>query len=89
MPTLDAAARARFLSKTGAALCVPRKSHLKKMGMQLLGQLALDPRKAASVITKERSPEFAVTAGWSFVADARGWKEGVNGDGVAVSKLLA
>lgn len=89
MPTLDAAVQARFLYESGAALCVPRKAHLKKMGMQLLGQLTLDPRKAASVITKKTSPEFAVTAGWSFVADSRAWKEGVNGNGVLVSTLLA
>lgn len=88
-PTLDDALRARLYSATqGATLCVPRRSHLRKMDMQLLGRVELDAKKAASVISDEHTPETAVTCGWSFVPQARAWVDTYKG-GVAVSTLLA
>jgi hypothetical protein len=57
------------------------------MGMELLGRVELDPKKAASVISDEHTPEFAVTCGWSFVQQARAWKDGLKG-GVPVAELM-
>jgi hypothetical protein len=58
------------------------------MHLELLGRLSLDPAKAAAVITTDATPQFAVAAGWSFIAQARGWR-GSSPDGVPVSDLLA
>lgn len=76
-PTLDAATSARLCSEAGAALCVPRKTHLAKMRMRLLGRLDLDPKKAAAAISTEHTPQYAVTAGWSFVSVMMGWAPGL------------
>ena len=87
-PTLAAAARARLYSKQGATYCVPRLSHMKRMGMQLLGQLELNPSKAASVISGEHPLEVAVHADWSFMSQARAWNTSFPG-GIAVAELMA
>ena len=97
VPTVDDVARARLLNADGASLCVPRSSHLKKMGMQLIGQLAVNPKQAAALVrTAKRemheTPELAVTAGWSFTGGARSWRQDAsdaNGKGVRVAELLA
>jgi hypothetical protein len=75
-PSLDDAARARLCREDGAAICVPRRTHLNKMKMRLLGQLEIDPAKAAAAISTEHTPQYAVTAGWSFVSVLMGWEVG-------------
>jgi hypothetical protein len=75
-PSLDDAARARLCREDGAAICVPRRTHLTKMKMRLLGQLEIDPVKAAAAISTEHTPQYAVTAGWSFVSVLSGWEVG-------------
>ena len=88
-PTLQDALSARLYSaKQGATICVPRRSHVQKMKMELLGRVDIDPKKAASVITEEYTPEFAATYGWTFVPQARSWVTTYKG-GVPVSQLLA
>ena len=44
--------------------------------MRLLGRLDLDAAKAAAAIATEHTPQYAVTAGWSFVSVIMGWERG-------------
>jgi hypothetical protein len=88
-PSLEDAQGARFISKTSSGQhCVPRRTHLKRMRCELLGQLSLDPARVEEVMPREDTPEYAVLVGWSFVPEARAW-EGQSQNGVAVSDLLA
>ncbi len=88
-PSLDDAIRSRFIStKQGATLIVPRRTHMKKMQMELLGRLNLDPAKAASVIDRRYTPQYAVLCGWTFIPQARAWQGSPDG-GVPVGQLLA
>jgi hypothetical protein len=88
-PSLDDVLQAHLISnQEGATYCVPRRTHLKRMHMELLGRLSLDPARASAVISDEATPQFAVMAGWSFIAQARGWR-GSSQDGVPVRELLA
>lgn len=90
-PTLDDVLTAKLFAHAGlnsdhrATLCVPRRSHLRKMEMRSIGRLELDARAAARVITREHSPEYAVFCGWSF--HVTGWNPKY-GSGVAVHELL-
>ena len=86
-PSLDDAAGARVRTEIGGTLCVPRRTHLNKMKMRLLGRLDLDPGKAAAIIADDPTPQYAVTAGWSFVSVVRGWKADRD-PGVTVRSLL-
>jgi hypothetical protein len=76
-PSLDAAASAHLIGDAREALCVPRKTHLAKMKMRLLGKLDLDDAKAAAAIATENTPQYAVTAGWSFVSVVMSWRPGL------------
>ena len=95
--TVEDVAGARLLNKEGASLCVPRKPHLKKMGVQLIGHLPIDPKQAAALIRTARremhdTPEMAVTAGWSFSSGARASRHdgsATSESGMPVSGLLA
>jgi hypothetical protein len=87
LPTLEKAVNARLYSRQGGTLCVPRRSHVERMGMQLLGRLELDPGKASAAISNEHTPEYAVRCDWSFIAQARAWNETFPG-GIPVSALL-
>ena len=86
-PSLDDASAARVRTEVGGTLCVPRRTHLNKMKMRLLGRLDLDPGKAAAISSDDPTPQYAVTAGWSFVSVIRGWKSDRD-PGVTVRSLL-
>lgn len=88
-PSLTDALQSRFISKKqGGSYFLPRRSHAKKMGLELLGRVALDPGKAAAAVPQEYSPRHAVLCGWSFVSEARAWR-GTAQDGIRVADLLA
>jgi hypothetical protein len=82
-PSLADAAKARCTTDF-AQFCVPRRSHMKRMKMELLGRIHVDPEKAAAAFTAPVTPQQAVLADWSFYP--RGWESGREG-GVAVSAL--
>ena len=88
-PSLQDAIKARFIAgdQSGSYL-VPRRTHARKMGLELLGRLTLDPAKAAAAMPRDDSPQRAVVVGWTFVPEARSWR-GTPGNGVLVSDLLA
>jgi hypothetical protein len=85
-PTLADAASARLRDDAGARFCVPRRPHLDKMQMKLLGNLDIDPKKAAGAISDEHTSRAAVTVGWSFVSVLIGWTPGTEG-GMRVADL--
>ena len=88
-PSLEDAIKARFIAEDQrGSYFVPRRTHAKKMGLELLGRLALDPAKATAAMPRDDSPERAVVIGWTFVPEARSWR-GPSGSGVLVSDLLA
>lgn len=87
-PSLADAVQARFISKKqGGGYFLPRRTHAKKMALELLGRVALDPSKAAAVTPQAYSPRYAVLCGWSFVPEARSWR-GTALDGIRVVDLL-
>lgn len=88
-PSLKDALQARFIAKEQrGGYFLPRRAHAKKMALELLGRVDLDPAKAATAMPRDDSPRYAVLYGWSFVPEARSWR-GPEGDGVLVSDLLA
>jgi hypothetical protein len=88
-PSLQDAIHARFISaEQRGSYCVPRRAHAKKIGLELLGRVTLDPAKIVDAMPRDNSPERAVVIGWTFVPEARSWR-GPPGDGVMVSDLLA
>jgi len=73
MPTLEDALQSQLLfhSQTkGATLCIPKRSHVQLMNMQLLGQLTLDPDKARQAVSKWCSVEQAIQFDWSVSTPA-------------------
>ena len=86
-PSLQDAVGARVRTEAGGARCVPRRKHLDKMKMRLLGRLDVDPHKAAKIIPDEPTPQYTVTAGWSFVSVIMGGKSDRE-PGAAVKSLL-
>jgi hypothetical protein len=87
-PSLEDAIQARFIdAQQRGNYFVPRRTHAKKMRLELLGRLAIDPIKGASALPRDDSPERAVVVGWTFVPEARSWR-GPSGNGVLVSDLL-
>jgi hypothetical protein len=87
-PTLEDVLKARFISEQqSGSYFVPRRTHLKRMRMDLIGQLSLDTTQVAAAMPRENSPQFAVLAGWSFAPEARSWR-GTSEGGVAVADLL-
>ena len=88
-PLLADAIRARFIAEDQRGnYLVPRRTHMKKIGMELLGRLTLDPTKAAGAMPRDDSAQRAVVVGWTFVPEARS-SRGPSGGGVLVSDLLA
>lgn len=88
-PSLDDVIGARFISeKQRGTYIVPRRNHAKKMGLELVGRLTLDPAKSADAMPREDSPQRAIVIGWTFSPEARSWR-GPPGNGVLVSDLLA
>ena len=88
-PSLDDAIKARFIAEDQrGTYFVPRRTHAKKMGLELLGRLTLDSAKVAAAMPRDDSPQRAVVVGWTFVPEARSWR-GPPGNGVLVSDLLA
>jgi len=87
-PSLDDAMQSRFIApEQCGGYMVPRRSHLRKMPMELIGTLELDPRRVAEVMPRKNSPERAAVIGWTFVPEARSWR-GPVGDGPRVADLL-
>ncbi len=88
-PSLDDAIQSRFIAaEQRGSYMVPRKRHLERMPMELIGRLDLDPRKVAKVMPRrDFPPERAAVVGWTFVPEARSWR-GPPGDGPLVSDLL-
>lgn len=71
-PSLEDALGARLLKHLqtdGAAKCVPKRSHIKRMKMQLLGRVQLDATKAAREVSTW-STESALECGWSLSSAA-------------------
>lgn len=71
-PSLDDALGSRLLmhlQTNGAAKVVPRRSHLKRTKMQLLGRVQLDAEKAAREVSTW-SAETALDCGWSLSSAA-------------------
>ncbi len=87
-PSLQDVIHARFIAaEQRGSYIVPRRAHAKKMGLELVGRLSLDPAKMAAAMPRDNSPEKAVVIGWTFVPEARSWR-GPAGTGVVVSDLL-
>src|SRR6267143_1588001 len=84
-PSLDDAIRARFIAaEQRGNYVVPRRTHAKKMALELLGRVSLDAAKTAAAMPRDDSPQRAVVIGWTFVPEARSWR-GLSGSGVLVS----
>ena len=60
------------LQTKGAALCVPKKTHVQRMQMQRIGELTLDRQRAHEAISKTCDAEAAIHMGWSISAAAFG-----------------
>lgn len=68
VPTLKSVESSRLIyhpQTEGAAICIPKKPHMKKMGMELLGTFNLNPEKAKACISKW-SIQTALSCGWSI-----------------------
>jgi hypothetical protein len=66
-PTLPDAVSERLifhLQTEGAARCIPKRSHIRTMSLELLGSVLLDPVKVRPVISKW-SVLSAIECGWS------------------------
>jgi hypothetical protein len=88
-PSLQDAVQSRFISaKQSGTYLLPARTHLKKMRMQLLGRLNLDPGKTVAAMPVHDSPLKAVLARHSFMPEARAWQRTSEG-GVRVADLLA
>lgn len=83
-PSLEDAARAHCTSEA-AQLSIPRRSHMKRLAMELLGRLPIDAEKAAKAVPPRTTPQYALVAGWSFYPHA--WEPGGE-RGIAVSRLI-
>ncbi|MTW14288.1 hypothetical protein GM658_27095 [Pseudoduganella eburnea] len=70
-PVLEDVLRGKTLFKDGVSYCAPKASHLKKMGMTLLGKLQLDDN-AVDALCKLASvkPRSAVLCDWSVCSGA-------------------
>lgn len=69
VPSVDdclEAAMVYHLQTKGATLCVPSKTHVKRMNMQLIGRIELDAEKYASIISEVWTPKDAIRTGWSI-----------------------
>ncbi len=53
----------------GAARCVPKRAHLKAMGAELIGSVALDAQRVAPVLSRWRIVT-AIECGWSVATAA-------------------
>lgn len=65
-PSLDDVARAHFLNESGAEICLPRRSHMRKLKMSGIGRLSIDEAKGRASIADGKRPIQAVLADWSF-----------------------
>ncbi|MDO9264454.1 MAG: hypothetical protein Q7U02_10850 [Desulfosalsimonadaceae bacterium] len=74
--SFDEVLKSKTLFSDGVAYCLPQHSHMKKMGMELLGCIEIDKRQADK-ITKlsDRSPRQAVICEWSICNGAMGATE--------------
>ena len=78
------------LQTKGAALCVPKKSHVQRMQMLRMGELRLDSQRAHEATSKTVSAEAATNMGWSISAAAYGANFGEKlPQGATVASLLA
>jgi hypothetical protein len=71
-PSFEETLQARLLKHPqtdGAAKCVPKRSHVKRMKMQPLGRVNLSPARAASEVSTW-STERALQFGWSLSSAA-------------------
>ena len=89
-PTLADARQALLITHMqtqGAARCVPRRAHLKTMGAELIGRVALDAQRVAPVLSRW-SILMAIECGWSVTSAA--YSRGVKGPkvGAALQDLL-
>ena len=90
MPLLEDAARSCLLlhpQTYGAARCVPKRSHVKRIQMHLLGKLPLDPLHAKNAVSKW-SMEKALDCGWSISSAAFSANIGALPVGAQVAGLL-
>jgi hypothetical protein len=89
-PTLEDAIGSKLLihpQTDGAARCVPRRSHIERMQMQLLGRLPLDPVRAAKEVSRW-SVEASIGCGWSISSVAFSSSIGSLPVSARVSELL-
>lgn len=72
-PTLEAVLTGKTL-KAGVSHCVPRQSHMKKMGMKLLGKVTLDSNCVEELMQRRKftraTPKEAVMSDLSFYMSA-------------------
>ncbi|HWX66852.1 MAG TPA: hypothetical protein VNZ27_10555 [Rhodanobacter sp.] len=90
VPSLADALSAKLLlhSQTnGAAKCVPKRVHVKRMKMQLLGRVQVNSNKASRVVS-HWTVEMAINCGWSIASAAFSTNVGPLPVGVAVSDLI-
>lgn len=67
-PTMQAALSERLIlhpQTDGAARCIPRRSDIRSMGLELVGRVELEPSKVESVLSKW-SVLMAIECGWSI-----------------------
>lgn len=88
-PQLEVAARSKTLFKDGVAYCLQNANHLKRMGMKMLGTLALDADAARSLCARQKfhGAKRAVSAGWSVCSSAMSTEDSALGS-VDVASLL-
>lgn len=71
-PTIDEAASANLifhLQTYGAARCVPKRSHARTMGLELIGRLTLDPLKVAPHLSRWPVSQ-SIACEWSIATPA-------------------
>ena len=85
-PTINDVLKAKTLLSDGAGYCIPKKSHITKMGMEKLGEVRLNQDAVEDLLKSQRNTaKQAVSCGWSICSGAfSSTKQGL----VAVQDLI-
>jgi len=88
-PRLADVLSSKTLLKDGVAYCLPNRSHMKRMGMKLLGRVPINHEAAQSLIQRQpfQDEKRAVSAGWSICSGAKSTTDSSLGT-VYVSSLV-
>jgi hypothetical protein len=74
--SFDEALNSKTLFSDGVAYCLPQRSHIKKMGMELIGCIEIDRIQADKIIKlSDATPRRAVICEWSICNGAIGATE--------------